>query len=101
VAAKLLLTRRFCSCRIELSLNANKSEVKVTRKILFSCRRGALNVSIEHMASLDRNQLNMTLADDAPKGVLVECGVDEVGISRNCRGVCCRRILDLTGVSMD
>jgi ribonuclease HII len=32
------------------------------------------------MASLDRNQIKLTLADDAPKGVLVECGVDEVGI---------------------
>jgi ribonuclease HII len=32
------------------------------------------------VASLDRNQIKLTLADDAPKGVFVECGVDEVGV---------------------
>src|SRR4051794_30254357 len=31
------------------------------------------------MASLDRNQIDLTLTQ-APNGVLVECGVDEVGI---------------------
>ncbi len=32
------------------------------------------------MASLDRQQIKMPLADGEPKAVLVECGVDEVGI---------------------
>lgn len=32
------------------------------------------------MASLDRHQIQMALAEHEPKGVLTECGVDEVGI---------------------
>jgi len=32
------------------------------------------------MASLDRHQINMALAADNPDGVVIECGVDEVGI---------------------
>ena len=40
------------------------------------------------MASLDRKQIALTLVDDAPKGVLVECGVDEVGIGSAIGEVC-------------
>jgi len=32
------------------------------------------------MASVDRRQIKMALADEAPGAVLLECGVDEVGI---------------------
>ena len=65
------------------------SEVKVrngfcgesySQSICFSCGALSLDVSIGSVASLDRNQIKMTLANEEPKGLLVECGVDEVGI---------------------
>src|ERR1700694_3561364 len=67
---------------MSVSLNAHKPEVKVANFvsiILFACRPVDRNGSILAMAKLDR-QMNIGLSEELPNKVLIECGVDEVGI---------------------
>jgi ribonuclease HII len=47
---------------------------------LFACSPLPQNGSIPGVAKLDRQQINLSLAEPDAKAVLVECGVDEVGI---------------------
>jgi ribonuclease HII len=65
------------------SLNLNHVQVKVTKPSgnrFFACPGVRRRDSILTMAKVDRQQIKMAIADETPQAVLIECGVDEVGI---------------------